>query len=1105
MCGRSLEGFCAALLVLALSSGCSSDSGTDPATAVAISPSSTTALNGVVGTAASPTPSVQVTGSDGQPFAGTSVSFSAGGGGSVAQSSATTDASGTASAGSWTLGTAAGAQTLTATASGLGSVTFRATAVAGSPTSLAIQSGNGQSGIVGGVAQPVSVRVADQYSNPVSGATVSFAVTGGGGQIVGGSAVTDAQGIATTAGWVFGSAPGTNSLSASVGGQSQAFTATTTAGAAAGLAVSSGNGQSGEVGAPLGSVLSVRTVDQFGNPVANVPVAFSVTAGSGTVSPTSASSDGQGLASTSLTLTGIGVATVTATSAAISGASAVFSASTGPTIAGTVSFVSDATRVALAIPSGGAMAFGKAHGGSKKTRADLAPQSGLSAEEASRRIAPTRRLIVSFKPESFDLPRSAQAYLSESVRQRATAAFYSALESAEISGLIRRAEVSPAIAAVRVEVADGHDMDDVAALLRRDARVLDVERDGVMYAHDARPPVFGFTGWPGLAGTWGASVAMAPSAFGAALATAPPTEMYPSDPFFDLQMWHYRMIDLPRAWKMTTGSNSVRVAIVDAGIRPDHPAVAPLLAATGHYDFTDGVTVAYSFPQPICGTAQTFLTIRGTAADVAAPRNMAQAPNDLILVGSAPTCWTRSTGGSHGTHVAGTVGSPANDGVGGVGVNWQVELISVRALGITGSGFNFDVAQGILYAGGLPATFTGAAPGFTVQMPAANVMNLSIGGGASTVVANAVSAASLNTLIIASAGNSRSSAPSYPGAYAEAVSVVALDPSYGLSSYTNIGTTVDIAAPGGETTRLWSSAGVLSSTWNYQTATANYSFYQGTSMSAPHVTGVAALVLAANPGLTPTQVRSRLLNGAIDLGAPGFDNSFGAGLVNAYNSVTGTRGPAANTHVRAINATTGAVAKTTMTSPNGGFTLANLDPGSYFVMAGQDEGTDPELGVPGRRLGWAGGGAMTPVTPDATTVTSLGMAIGTPLEVEPNDSNGQANALAVNSWVTGNILAPDPRDVYSVRIAVAGTYTFETSGVIGSCFAALELDTVLRLMDSNGTTLSTDDDTAYPIASYPGTFCSRISMQLQPGLYYVEVTPSGTDFGRYRLHIRQGQ
>ena len=526
-------------------------------------------------------------------------------------STAVSDASGMASAGGWTLGPTAGSQTLTAAASGLTGVSFTAAATAGGPAAITVVSGDNQQAAVGTPVGPIAVRVDDQYGNPVSGATVTLQVTSGGGQLAMSTALTNAQGVAAAGGWVLGTVPGPNTLTASIsGGASRMFTATAIAGAAARLALTGGDAQSGDLGAPLATPLSVRVTDTYGNAVANVAVAFSVTSGSGQLAPVSASTNSQGSASTSLTLTGAGTTTVTASSGAIPGASVVFTASTGPTIVGSIVVAPDASRVQARMRSPAASIARPTRNATLKGGDLPVNESRRWLSEGAALIDTRGRLIVSFHKDAFSLPMDARAYGDASVRSQASAAFYAALQSFETEGLIRRREVSPAIAAVRVDVTPGIDAERVKRLLRQDPRVLDVEEDVVVSAHRvvAARPLFGWSGVPG----WEAWTA------GWHPAAAPPTELYPSDPLLADQLWHYRMIDLPRVWKVTTGSSAIRVAVVDAGVRPDHPGVAGLLAPSGHYDFTDGTTLAYAFPQPICGTILTFQTVRGTPADVAA-------------------------------------------------------------------------------------------------------------------------------------------------------------------------------------------------------------------------------------------------------------------------------------------------------------------------------------------------------------------------------------------------------------------------------------------------------------------------------------------------------
>src|SRR5581483_3709303 len=188
----------------------------------------TATVNTTVGT----DPSVLVTDQYGNPVGGVPVTFAvASGGGSLTGANATTDATGVASVGSWTLGTSAGANSLTASVSGLTSVTFDATGVSDVAANVAVSAGDGQTATVHtnvGTA-PVAL-VTDQYGNPVAG--VTFSVASGGGSVTGASATTDASGLATVGSWKLGTAAGSNSLTAAVTGLTSAtFHATGTAGA----------------------------------------------------------------------------------------------------------------------------------------------------------------------------------------------------------------------------------------------------------------------------------------------------------------------------------------------------------------------------------------------------------------------------------------------------------------------------------------------------------------------------------------------------------------------------------------------------------------------------------------------------------------------------------------------------------------------------------------------------------------------------------------------------------------------------------------------------------------------------------------------------------
>jgi serine protease len=234
----------------------------------------------------------------------------------------------------------------------------------------------------------------------------------------------------------------------------------------------------------------------------------------------------------------------------------------------------------------------------------------------------------------------------------------------------------------------------------------------------------------------------------------------------------------------------------------------------------------------------------------------------------------------HGTHVAGTIGAVTNNSQGVAGVNWQAKLLSVRVLGKCG-GYTSDIVEGMRWAAGLPV------PGVPNNPNPAKVLNLSLGGNINSCpdtyqsAINAVNAA--GGIVVVAAGNSNSSAAGFTPANCNGVITVGATNRSGVRArYSNYGSVVDISAPGGD-----SAGGVLSTanTGAQGPASDSYEYKQGTSMAAPHVAGVASLMLAINPTLNFTQTETILKLTAKPFG-PGHScngsTTCGAGIVNAH-------------------------------------------------------------------------------------------------------------------------------------------------------------------------------------------------------------------------------
>jgi len=226
----------------------------------------------------------------------------------------------------------------------------------------------------------------------------------------------------------------------------------------------------------------------------------------------------------------------------------------------------------------------------------------------------------------------------------------------------------------------------------------------------------------------------------------------------------------------------------------------------------------------------------------------------------------------HGSHVCGTIAQSTNNGVGVTGIAYKATIMPVKVLDRRGSGSYDDIADGIYYA----------------VDHGADIINMSLGGSTDLqVLEDAVNYAwEHGVVVVCAAGNENTSEPSYPAAYENAISVAATTSIDTRASYSNYGSTIDIAAPGGDSGDNNGDGYddmILQNTFG--SSGDGYYFYAGTSMASPHVAGVAALVKAANPSLTNVQIRQILESTAEDLGDTGWDQYFGYGLVDAYAAV----------------------------------------------------------------------------------------------------------------------------------------------------------------------------------------------------------------------------
>lgn len=333
----------------------------------------------------------------------------------------------------------------------------------------------------------------------------------------------------------------------------------------------------------------------------------------------------------------------------------------------------------------------------------------------------------------------------------------------------------------------------------------------------------------------------------------------PDDELFARQ-WHYTLINLPAALDVTRGENTL-VAVIDTGVLLTHPDLI------GQFDASDP-------------DGADFIRDLRSAGDGSGVDDNALDIGDRLTPGGLSSF--------HGSHVAGTVAAASNNGRGVAGVAGGARIMPLRVLGVGGSGTSYDILQAVRYAAGLPNDLG--------RVPArrADVINLSLGGGPFSSAEQSVyqQARANGVIIVAAAGNDGDGTLSYPASYAGVVSVAAVSPGRRRAPYSQFNAEVDVAAPGGDQS-LRSSDGVLSTSADDSSGSARfvYQYQQGTSMAAPHVAGVVALMKAVHPGLTPQAFDTALASGALtqDLGTPGRDVEFGHGLIDAARAVAHAR------------------------------------------------------------------------------------------------------------------------------------------------------------------------------------------------------------------------
>jgi serine protease len=301
--------------------------------------------------------------------------------------------------------------------------------------------------------------------------------------------------------------------------------------------------------------------------------------------------------------------------------------------------------------------------------------------------------------------------------------------------------------------------------------------------------------------------------------------------------WNLTQLQMPRVWDAVTGDPGVVVAVIDTGVAYDLSDYRATSFVSG-WDFVNNDADPYD-------------------------------------------------DNGHGTHVSGTVAQSTNNNSGGAGLAYGVSIMPLKVLGGDGSGFTSDIASAVYWA---------ADNG-------ADIINLSLGGGgATTTMRNALSYAYGKGVAIFAASGNEDSPVGYPAAYDDYVMAVgATAYNKQRSYYSNYGTSLDIVAPGGDTSADLNADGqpdgIFQQTitgYDPYTGRTDYTpkhfMFQGTSMASPHVAALGALLRSADPSLTPSEIYTIIRDTAEDLGNSGWDSFYGYGLMNPADAIAAVGG-----------------------------------------------------------------------------------------------------------------------------------------------------------------------------------------------------------------------
>jgi subtilisin family serine protease len=410
------------------------------------------------------------------------------------------------------------------------------------------------------------------------------------------------------------------------------------------------------------------------------------------------------------------------------------------------------------------------------------------------------------------------------------------------------------------------------------------------------------------------------------------------------------------AWDITTGSTNVIVAVVDTGIRYTHQDLQAQMWRNPGENPTNGIDND--------GDGYT---------------------NDVFGINAITESGDPMDDNGHGSHVSGTIGAAANDGNPDVGVAWKVRLMACKFLNANGEGYVSDEVECLQYA---------LAKG-------ARIINASYGGSyfSETEFAAVSNLRDHGVLFVAAAGNSgmdNDSSPGYPASFDlyNVVSVAALDRSDNLASFSNYGSNaVHLGAPGVD----------IYSCWTFSNSA--YNTLDGTSMATPHVVGAAALILSHYPAAFLSEVRRRVLNGAVPI--PSLTNrTVTGGRLNVFNSLVAVPTgfletevfPRAGTPLSAGKSATLYAVITDLLPVTNATVTARI--AAFTNLALADGGILPDV--------IAGDGVYTAAFVVPSNLTTLQVSLEVSAHGWP----------AVTNFISYPVVVPPPNDDFAERIAI---------------------------------------------------------------------------------------